>query len=274
MDAVLRKQIKDEVQACQKCALFMGCGGPVTFYGPTPSSIALVGEAPGKYEDVQRRPFVGPAGQLARRWLEKVLIDPESVAWLNVVSCYPSRTPTGNEVEACRGNLYRQLSVIRPDFVLVVGGIAASVWNPLLRIGDLRGRWWDLPGSIPGGSNQNNLAQPTADAEMASEGNWQGALALATWHPAAVLRNRSLYKQALEDVTYFAMVAKDETGCVFSDRCVMCGALYDKVDDNGIAWCFKHWAQKHGDAGYGRGKPKFKKRKNVKDRRLIEIVED
>lgn len=279
MDALLRKQVKDEVAACTECALHAGCNGPIPFYGPSPSNIAVVGEAPGKYEDIQRRPFVGPAGKLARSWLERTGTDPDDVAWLNVVSCYPKRTPTGNEVAACRGNLRKQLEVVSPNFVLVVGGVASSVWHPLLRIGDLRGRWWSMePSRIPGIADPPAPPRPPqspADAFVAEvdalagnrEEPWQGALALATWHPAAVLRNRTLYQQALEDVTYFVMVARGEIGCVLSDRCVMCGGEYDKIE-NDIAWCLKHYNQKHGLSGGG--KPRFKKRK-VKDKRLIEV---
>lgn len=260
MDTRVRQEVRQKIRTCTECALSQKCRQPIPFYGPSPSSIAVVGEAPGKYEDIQDRPFVGPAGKLAHSWLDRAGVDSQDVAWLNVVSCFPNRTPTGNEVAACRSNLAAQLEIIRPDFLLVLGGIAASVWHPNLRIGDLRGQWWTA----------SYLAESSPDAAMAqgSSGSW--SVALATWHPAAVLRNRGLYQAAFTDITYFVMVAKGEVGAVISDRCVMCNGASD-LSENDIAWCQKHWDQKHGKAGLGRKKKaQFTKRK-VKDQRLIEM---
>src|SRR5690348_13183174 len=121
MDSLLqRKLVRDQIKSCRECALGDKCSSPIPFHGTSPSSIAVVGEAPGKYEDIQHRPFVGPAGKLAHSWLDRAGIDSENVAWLNVVCCFPNRTPTGNEIAACRNNLAAQLDTIRPDFLLVL----------------------------------------------------------------------------------------------------------------------------------------------------------
>ena len=73
--------------------------------GPTPTRIAVVGEAPGAVEDREGKPFVGPSGMAAARWLTEAGVNVDDIAWLNVVSCYPNRTPNPREVEACQSTL-------------------------------------------------------------------------------------------------------------------------------------------------------------------------
>lgn len=88
----------------------------------------------------------------------------DALSYLNVVCCYPHRTPTNKEVDACRPNLQKQLEVIRPSYALVVGGVAAKPFFPNTRMGELRGLW------------------------SKTTHGWGSVWYFFTWHPAAVLR--------------------------------------------------------------------------------------
>lgn len=236
-DALARLQIRQQIHSCTACQLHSVATKPVPFYGPSPSEIAIIGEAPGKYEDVLNRPFVGPSGQLAHKWLADAGITDE-VAWLNVVSCYPNRTPTPREVAACDHNLRGQLAVIRPDFCLLLGGVAVSAIHKDLRLGEVRGLWWRLP----------YVSRNEESCE---------AWALATWHPSAVLRNRSLQQEVTADIARFRGLSP-----LISVKCVKCKGepVTEWVGD--IGYCHKHNLFRQGKA-YGR-KAGFNNDKPVK----------
>jgi uracil-DNA glycosylase family 4 len=220
-------KVRADVLGCKRCGLHSVGNGPVPWDGPVPCDIAVVGEAPGREEDEQRRPFVGLSGRLARSWVEPRFGE---VAWLNVASCFPNRTPTKNEVDACRVNLIQQLEIIQPRLLLLFGGVAASAWVEH-RIGEVRGRWFRCP----------------IGARLHPMG-------LATWHPAAVLRNRSLEVDVLDDLRVFReSLGEDGIPPYVYRPCIKCGSCVDtQVDERGIAWCGKHYAWKVGTAGRGR----------------------
>lgn len=222
-------QVRAQVIGCRNCELAGKCRKPVPFDGPYPSDVAVVGEAPGREEDKWGRPFVGPSGQLARSIVEPRL---GLVPWLNVVSCYPGRTPTSREVEACKDNLFAQLRLIEPKFLLLFGGVAAGAFVDGYRVGELRGRWFRTP-------------VPRLDREV-----W----GLVTWHPAAVLRNPSLKLDVLDDLrTFRESLGSDGIPPYVAYPCVKCGSTVGShITDEGLSWCSKHWAWKLGQTGKGR----------------------
>src|SRR5205823_6842622 len=104
-------------------------------------------------------------------WLRQHLLPDTNIAWANVVSCFPHGTPSRTHVSACAPNLQAQLSVLEPRYLLILGGVALSAWQPDVKIGEARGHWWVAQGGV----------------DVYPEGIvW----ALATYHPAAVLRDR------------------------------------------------------------------------------------
>ena len=217
-----RTEIRRQIKSCTSCNLHASCTAPVPFSGPSDASVVVIGEAPGKQEDARGEPFVGLSGRLLRAWLAEADFDMETVAFVNVVSCYPNRTPTSREIEACRGNLVSQLAHIGARWHLVLGGVAVNALLPLqLRIGEVRGLWWRMP------------------EDAAGEG--VEAWALATWHPAAVLRNRTLEDQALGDVLYMSMVAQRPDVFVPGNNfCVKCKSPLIERDVRGILFCAAH----------------------------------
>ena len=107
----------------------------------------IVGEAPGRDEDLQGKPFVGRAGQLLDKMLAAIGLGEDDVHITNVVYWRPpgNRTPTPQEVQVCRPFLERQIELVAPDILMTMGGSAA---NALLDMeGGImrqRGRWRDF----------------------------------------------------------------------------------------------------------------------------------
>lgn len=156
-----------------RLAAFDGCALKATaknlcFYrGATPARVMVIGEAPGADEDKLGKPFVGPAGQLLDRILASIALDEAAVHITNIVYWRPpgNRTPTPQEAQVCRPFLERQVELVKPEIIVLLGGAAAKhildVPDGIMR---LRGHWRD----VTIGSHR--------------------ARAIATLHPAYLLR--------------------------------------------------------------------------------------
>ncbi len=168
------EEIRSDLGNCQRCKLAGGRKHIVFGQGNPHAELVFVGEGPGADEDEQGLPFVGRAGQLLNRMLQFVNIRRGDVYICNVVKCRPpgNRMPERDEVEACSPFLFRQIEAIQPRLVCCLGAPAVKT---VLGLKDgilkLRGRFFDFG----------------------------GAKALATVHPAYVLRNPREEKILRED---------------------------------------------------------------------------
>jgi len=134
-------------------ANFDGCALKATaknlcFYRGAPKArFMLIGEAPGRDEDLEGKPFVGRAGQLLDKMLAAIGLSEADVHITNIVYWRPpgNRTPTPQEAQACRPFLERQVELVAPELVVLLGGAAAKhvldVAEGIMRI---RGKWWEL----------------------------------------------------------------------------------------------------------------------------------
>jgi uracil-DNA glycosylase family 4 len=111
------------VRVCTKCGLHATRTQAVPGVGPCPANIMIVGEAPGFNEDRQGEPFVGAAGKLLDTLLARIGLGRPDVYITNVLKCRPpqNRDPMPNEAEACSPYLARQLALIQPKVVLILG---------------------------------------------------------------------------------------------------------------------------------------------------------
>jgi len=152
--------------------------------GAPGACIMFVGEAPGAEEDRQGAPFVGPSGKLLERMLAAIGLRRSDVYIANTLYWRPpgNRTPTPEERNACLPLLMRQIELVAPKIVVPLGGPAAqTLLNQTAGITRLRGRWFDFetrPGATGG----------------------YGAPALATFHPAFLLRQPAQKKQVWQDL--------------------------------------------------------------------------
>jgi DNA polymerase len=142
--------------------------------GAEDAALVIVGEGPGKHEDEQGLPFVGRSGDLLEQLLGEIGFTRDQVYIANVVKCRPpqNRDPRPDEIEACKGYLRQQLTLIDPQVVLTVGNFSSKL---LLRtetgITRLRGKAYQ----------------------------WWGRYLVPTFHPAAALRGSA---RVLEEMRY------------------------------------------------------------------------
>lgn len=136
--------LREQVTTCTACALCRTRSRTVFGVGAAQARWMLVGEAPGAEEDAKGEPFVGKAGQLLDAMLGAIGLDRRADVFIaNVLKCRPprNRDPLPEEVAACEPFLLRQLELVAPDVVLVLGRFAAqSVLGTDASIASLRGR--------------------------------------------------------------------------------------------------------------------------------------
>jgi DNA polymerase len=166
--------------ACTACRLAEGRLNVVFGDGSPHAEVVFVGEAPGAREDEQGLPFVGPSGKLLERLLGEIGLGREDVYIANVVKCRPpkNRDPRPDEIDACKGYLREQLSLIDPKVVVTLGNFSSKLLlNTETGITRLRGTAYE----------------------------WWGRYLVPTFHPAAALRGSA---RVLEDMQYdFSLVA-------------------------------------------------------------------
>ncbi len=157
---IFRQQICD----CSKCSLCSTRQNFVFGAGNSAAGIMFVGEAPGADEDRQGEPFVGAAGQLLNKIISAMDLRREDVYICNILKCRPpnNRDPQPEEIEQCEPYLKRQIELIQPKVICTLGRFAAQT---LLRSSDSMGH-------MRGQSHQ-----------------YEGIPLVATYHPAALLRN-------------------------------------------------------------------------------------
>lgn len=144
------KLLREEIGDCQRCKLASKRTHIVFGEGNPDARLMFIGEAPGREEDIQARPFVGDAGVLLTRLIEKMGLKREDVYIANVVKCRPpmNRDPEKDEIEQCRRFLESQIDIIMPEIIMSLGRIAAFtlIENEKLKITAIRGRVFDYKG--------------------------------------------------------------------------------------------------------------------------------
>lgn len=162
-------------RACEACELSKTRTNVVIGEGDPHAAVMIVGEGPGRDEDLTGRPFVGAAGKLLDKMLAAIDLKREEVYIANVVKCRPpqNRTPLGDEAKSCLPHLRAQFALIRPKIVVCMGATAAKyVYDEQVRITRDRGVWKEK----------------------------MGVWFLPTYHPAALLRDESKKADAWEDM--------------------------------------------------------------------------
>ena len=170
------KDLKDHKSNLQKTAKNL-----VVYDGSLNAKVMLIGEAPGRDEDQQGIPFVGRAGQLLNKMLLAINLQREDVYITNVVNWRPpdNRTPNDEEILEFLPFLQRQIDIIKPKFIFLLGGVAAkAILSTPLALGKLRGKWHEY--------KSLNLDETI--------------LTIASYHPAFLLRSPQYKKHSWEDL--------------------------------------------------------------------------
>lgn len=173
MDALL--ELEQRCLNCNRCQLCQGRNNVVFGVGNPNAQIMLIGEGPGEQEDLQGKPFVGPAGKLLDDMLSIIDLDRTKVYIANIVKCRPphNRDPFDEEQEACLGYLSQQIALIQPKIIVCLGRISAKkLIDPEYRITREHGSW------------------------ISQNGIWMTAI----YHPSALLRDVSKRPETFEDL--------------------------------------------------------------------------
>lgn len=139
--------LRERILHCQKCPLAQGRKNAVPGEGNIGTKLMFVGEAPGRYEDIQGRPFVGKAGQLLTKIINAMHFQREDVYITNIVKCRPpdNRNPHREEIEKCQGYLLEQLDIIKPGVIVTLGKVAADFFvQSTLGMTALRGTFYEF----------------------------------------------------------------------------------------------------------------------------------
>jgi uracil-DNA glycosylase family 4 len=144
------KALKEEIGDCTRCTLAHKRNHIVFGEGDPHAMLMFIGEAPGREEDIKGRPFVGDAGMLLTRLIERMGLAREDVYIANIVKCRPpmNRDPELDEIETCRGFLEKQIEIIEPKVIMTLGRIAVQtlMGNTKLKITSIRGKFFDYEG--------------------------------------------------------------------------------------------------------------------------------
>ncbi|MGL5082561.1 MAG: uracil-DNA glycosylase [Microcoleaceae cyanobacterium] len=162
--------IAQHCNQCHRCELGNNRTNAVMGRGNPQAPILLIGEAPGQNEDEQGLPFVGKSGQLLDKILAAVGLSTEQEVYIsNAIRCRPpeNRTPTTQEIDACKPYLLEQIRLVNPKMILLTGATAVkSLTGDKRGITKIRGQWME----------------------------WEGLPCMPIFHPAYLLRNASREK--------------------------------------------------------------------------------
>jgi uracil-DNA glycosylase len=169
------EDIWNDIGECVRCPLHAGRTHIVHTEGNRKARLMFVGEAPGADEDMQARPFVGRAGQLLNKIIEAIGMKREDILIGNVNRCRPpqNRTPTIEEAKTCKPFLLREIAIVQPEVIVVLGNTAMkNLLDTKEGITKLRGKFQD----------------------------YKGIKVMPTFHPAYLLRDPSKKREAWEDM--------------------------------------------------------------------------
>ena len=169
------EMLRQEAEACRSCALGAQRRNLVFGAGDPDAEVMFIGEAPGRHEDEQGVPFVGPAGQLLTKIIEAMGLSRNLVYIANVLKCRPpgNRNPLPDEVVACFPHLKRQIEIIQPQIIVTLGNPATkAILETTQGITRMRGRFV----------------------------SWHGIEVMPTFHPSYLLHNPSGKRDVWQDM--------------------------------------------------------------------------
>jgi len=170
------EELKQKVLSCTGCPLHQTRNHAVFGNGNPNAELMIIAEAPGFYEDKSGIVFQGKSGDLLDKILAAGGFNRNRHVYIsNIVKCRPpnNREPNDAEKKACLPYLYRQIELIDPKIIILLGATALkSLIDPNAKITQTRGRW----------------------------SNWKGRLVMPTYHPSALLRNPKLKRSVWEDI--------------------------------------------------------------------------
>ena len=144
----LKKRLEDlhnDIRNCTLCPLHKTRTNAVPGEGSVTADVMFVGEAPGVKEDESGRPFVGRSGELLNSMIQEIGLSRDTVFITSILKSRPpkNRTPTKKEVKACRPYLEKQIELIDPKIVVLLGGVAISSLIGPWKLSEAHGKFYE-----------------------------------------------------------------------------------------------------------------------------------
>jgi len=180
--------LREVLSGCRRCPLCSGRKKIVFGDGTPECRVMWIGEAPGMDEDLHGLPFIGRSGKLLRSLIQAIKMDPQKDCYIaNVVKCRPpsNRPPEDEEIEICVKFLQKQVEIIQPDFLILLGRTA------------VKGLLSD---------HRQTPIKILRDKSKNKELTYQDIPVIVTYHPSALLRDPAKKKEAGEDFRYIQSV--------------------------------------------------------------------
>lgn len=181
------QQIEKEVKNCSGCQLCGTRTHAVPGCGNTKAKILFIGEGPGQNEDLQGEPFVGAAGKLLTELIASIGLTRKDVFIANVVKCRPpgNRDPFPEEIDACYPYLARQIKLLKPQLIVMLGRHSMGRFLPEAKISEIHGK------------------------PMVYKGIWQKKqVYLPLYHPAVALYDPRKKEVLFEDFKKIPLILK------------------------------------------------------------------
>jgi DNA polymerase len=174
LDKMQMDELTMKVAECTLCGLHKTRNKSVFGDGNRNAELMFIGEGPGRDEDEQGLPFVGRAGELLTKMINAMQFTREGVYIANIVKCRPpeNRNPMDEEAEKCLPYLNRQIDIVQPKVIVLLGAVPLKYMLGLTGITKIRGTWYE----------------------------YKGIKIMPTLHPAYLLRNPSAKKEAWADL--------------------------------------------------------------------------
>jgi uracil-DNA glycosylase family 4 len=173
------EKLIQEIKNCKRCELYKTATNKVIGKGSFNPTYLFIGEAPGEQEDLQGLPFCGPSGKLLDKWINFLELDKNDYAVINCLRCRPpnNANPTREQLDACYEWLMRQIELLNPEYIFLVGSFAARE---------------------VGGFNEGITSLTGKHFEK------DGKTYFPIFHPAYILRNGSVgWQEPLEAIKQF-----------------------------------------------------------------------
>lgn len=170
------EEIAEQVEKCKRCSLWKSPKA-VPGEGNPNAKLMLIGEAPGYYESIEGKPFVGAAGKLLTQLLQSINLERSEVFICNMLRHRPpeNRDPLPGEIEACRQFLDEQIKIIEPKVIVTLGRFSMAKFLPEAKISLVHGQ--------------------TRFADF----NGKRVIVVPMYHPAAALRGEGIMKEIKKD---------------------------------------------------------------------------
>ena len=178
--------LESAIREFEGCPLKRTARNTVFARGNRDARIMIIGEAPGRDEDEQGKPFMGPAGHLLDKMFASIGLGEDAIYMSNIVNWRPpgNRNPTQDEITTCLPFIERHIALKAPDILVVAGGVSAqSLLREQASISRLRGKWCEYPVKQADGSDSGKTIA-----------------CLPLFHPSFLLRQPASKKKAWQDL--------------------------------------------------------------------------